>query len=807
MVKKSKYNFKNTREKIYLSPYIIWRLHEYEKSFIDPLTFNNPLITKILKNKKPIDWMYSSINRYFAKKSLGYNLTLDTVNTITAVFKIKDITKNDREVIYNIAYIGIKSKKKNLLHTELLEKEFKNIIDISENLVFQSICPSGSLISKDGEYRSGLINWNILQIIFKNDKDVNNIFKHIYNYINNKLKERKYILLIEYFFPTDKLKNMHVFETELMCSKRKIEFLCIAWFNFYFSYNFGFINNHINETYKKLLLIGCKEDIKFFQSLFTLFEIKTIEKLRYIFSENINITKISDRIYTKSKLGQKIIPLNILEAQNPFNIEYKPWKELMIMLKTSDLVVNNLTNGFALCNSWLLIKNPTKGLFDNPSQSERIEKSIVAKRITEILQQAKILTKQHINKEMIQEDSDIINLIENREDITTWLSTEFNILKNKIKDSIFHSKENIIMSNVSLAIISEYLGKTIYDAIFFTKKSEYYKKNVGHILAKETHAFFRKYIFQLCYNLYLLNSKLGVMHGDLHLNNITLNSIIYSKKLEITVDEPKIMYRIDKDFQYIFEHNFYDLCLIDFSRSIINIDTYKLLENNLISKLYPITNMKKIFQKKQITNLLNYLITSKIEFKETEVQLFNLIKYRFSSFFKILTVLDLYNISNKFIDFMKHCKAKNYKPYDKNLELMFNLNKSSEYYINIVLTKLIEKKNYKEVDNMEWPILTIIKDNFSENHSEKFTEKDFNKIVDIYNCENKLEHTIFEFAKFPTDLKYKKKVVNGKVLSPNKNEIKKRNFIIKKRKLFEQQYIKNFQTINIIIKRHLEKHI
>ena len=59
---------------------------------------------------------------------------------------------------------------------------------------------------------------------------------------------------------------------------------------------------------------------------------------------------------------------------------------------------------------------------------------------------------------------------------------------------------------------------------------------------KDNFGIFTKYMFQICYNLYCLNSKLYTIHGDLHLNNITLNTILYKKNAKIDIKNPKLLY-------------------------------------------------------------------------------------------------------------------------------------------------------------------------------------------------------------------------------------------------------------------------
>jgi len=556
-----------------------------------------------------------------------------------------------------------------------------------------------------------------------------------------------------------------------------------------------------------------KEDLIFFKSLWKVFNINIIETFRYICDNSITEDLEVD-LHKKVKLGQKLIPLNLLEATHHFNIEYTPWKEFLIANKLSDLVVNNITNGFSLTNSWFLIKSNKKGLYDNPSQADRIEKSNIATKIVDILNQARTYTRQNINTN--EQEGDSFNktmsiiypsvLSENKKHITSWLSSEFYVLNKKIKSSIDHTKKNIIMSNVSLNIISEYLGKTLYDAVFFTKKSEYYNKLVDHPFSEVSYSYFKKYMFQICYNLYCINSKYGIIHGDLHLNNITLNSLFYKKSIHINVKNPLILYVLSPEYQYIFEHNFYDLCLIDFSRAILHIDTYNLLKLDSIPDFYNIIHSKKQFTEIQITLLLDYLISIKPEYKDLEIQITNQIKHHYNSFFKILTTLDLFHVSNKLLDFIKLGKETNFTSYyPKTITLIENINKSADYYLSIELNNLLEKRNYQEVDEMEWPILTIIKDIFAENLSDNF--KTYKNIVDVYNYNSIIQYSISSLKKFPPTLQTNKQYENGKITTQSKNKLNKLNLFKKRRKTYEEQTFKNFKVINIIMKRQYEKNV
>lgn len=791
-------NIKNT-----VSPIAETVLEQYRQFFITNHEISNEELSRAIISKPASHWKYSGVNRLPSAVALGYRLLPDTTDTIIALYKIKDIQETDKEVTYNVAYIESIHKKKKTSYLELVEKVQGIKLKVSENIFISSICPSGSMISKDGEYRSGIVDWNSFQVVLEKNTDVRHAFMSIVDYFNDVLKERKYVLLIEYFFPTDPIRNKYRFETEALCTTTKIEFFSIVWYNFFYGYYFNFISNHLNNTFKNLLLKYKKEDLNFFLSLWKKFSHSTLETLRYICGNYLGPSS-EPKLYNKSKVGQKIIPLNLIEAQNFFNIEYSPWKEFFINTKTSDLVLNGVTGGFSLANSWFIIKNPDKYFYDNPSQADRLEKSKIALKIAEFLSHAKIYTYGNINKEGKEPlDFNLIEMAlhnaEEKGNITSWLSNEFKILYTKIQDSINHTKEKIIMSNVSLCLITEFLGKTLFDAIFLTKQSSYYKNLVPSIFAPENYVYFRKYMFQLCYGIYCLNAKMQIIHGDLHLNNMTLNSIFYKKHVNVEIKNPKVLYIIDKNNQFMFDTNFYDLCIIDFSRAILHPDNYESFK--LDNLPYDIVHSKTQFLNKQTKDLLAYLYASKPEFKEFGASIETPMLHHYAEYFKILTVLDIYNLTSKFIDFLKTNQyVKN--PHRESIKLITELNKSSEYYLTIVFNKLITERNFEEVQSMEWPMLSIIKEIFAPDKAEHFADN-YNDIVDVYNFDNPLNYSLTCSKRYPPWLKDASEMID---YLPN-NKILNGDVSTDFRKKYEEKTLQNFQVINIIMKRQLEKNL
>jgi hypothetical protein len=778
----------------------------YLQSFLKNIDSSNKILLNEI-TRSSHNWDYSFVNRFPTMEILTYYNSFHLVNTVTIVYSVNIDSKfgtpreletlrrnpgesedkqttisappksaGSQSVIFALAYATVGNKKDMYFNKE-------NLVVNSKRIFINSVCNSGSLISRDGEYRSTIIDWNNYLHIIKKDKELLKLIQDIKNYLEKTFEN--YISTMEVYFPNVELKNKYSMEIDLISDEISFELFAMAWFNFYTKYILGTVNNHINENFKKLMIRDNKNNITFFRSTVKKYGIEVIYKYRYICNNYIAEPTHSVNLGLKTKLGQKIIPLNLGEAQNHFNLEHSPWKEYMILNKVSNLVVNNITNGFPLCCVLFFIKCHNEFLFDNPSQSDKLIKSNLGIKITNMLQKAKLYTRGNINLDMKPE---------NEIYITSWLSGEFLKLYEKINDSINHSKENIIMSNVAINIITEYVGKTLYDSIYFITTSKYYRNFTSHIFGKKSHDLFKKYMFQLCYNLLCLNTHLHIIHGDLHLNNITINSSFYTKSREIKIKHPKILYCLDENNSYIFDHNFYDLCIIDFSRSIIHPDYYKDLELEEYSDISNIIYSKNSFTNKQLNNLIEYLIAIKVEFMEFREYLKNMIQYNYDVVFKLLTVLDLYTVTQKLIQFIKTFQTR-MSIYPASQNLIVQLNKSCEKYIEIIYKDMLNPNQVSQVKVKEWPLAEIIIDTFTNNLSTEFTLEDYKNIVDVYDYSQKLKHSLETPAKYP-DFLTKKSFMSSQ---------SKINFLKQKRKNFDKDKTERLEVLNIIMKRHCEK--
>jgi hypothetical protein len=128
----------------------------------------------------------------------------------------------------------------------------------------------------------------------------------------------------------------------------------------------------------------------------------------------------------------------------------------------------------------------------------------------------------------------------------------------------------------------------------------------------------------------------------------------------------------------------------------------------------------------QTKNLLRYLYSLKPEYKQFDLIIESNMMHHFDVYFKLLSALDIYNITSKLATFVKSDKVKSIS--SKSLQLVENINKLANYYITTALETLIKTSNFLIILEMDWPLLSIIKEIFQDNLS-----KDKSDDTIVYN--------------------------------------------------------------------------
>lgn len=689
-----------------------------------------PVIDKIKKN---FDIAYGPAARFGFLKAAKIQLSLPSAGIITTAFKLTDPEIPKSEIIFGFMYSEPKSTS----------TKTGQAIGTAQ-LIHQLCCISASLLSRDGEYRQRI---NSAISITKMYEHFAVVFEDIEEYIQHKIDKYKWNIFTECFYPADEFKKYsEELETDIIARRLPIKFLVICWFAEFINIYKKQKINHINKLFKVIMRfkdkVEIKEDINFIDSLLK----KHGEEILYLVYNNVNCFNVSTRIGNPSqiKIGQKIIPLNLGEVQNPFNIRYKPWREYLICEKVQDLLVNGICAGVPILGDYFFIRNSRKTLFDNYVQYMKLEHSDLAVGIARKLIDAQKGTFKPRSEDIIEyaagikpvEKKDTSNKIllssykddednpDSYQEIEEWLSNKFQYLHDKIKDPIEYAREEIIMSDMALCVTSEYVGRTFYDAINICTENETFNNDIGR--PYENYDIWAKYIFELIYTLYCLNSHKGVIHGDLHLNNFTIHPLFFSKFRDIsTIKNPHMLYYLDPQHCFAFPSRQYHTVIIDFSRAVVRPSLLDSFENfDIISakklKLHRDGKIQLIkpeerseFLYEQSIRILKAYETNFPDFTTTKKSSLSvLFSSNFDKLFPIFGGLDTYAaIGNLMLFFRKNGYDKKYEKQFKLLESIFNR-------VENELTETIEKylEDPKSLDTAIIPYVNkkIIDEFFTE---------------------------------------------------------------------------------------------
>ncbi len=275
---------------------------------------------------------------------------------------------------------------------------------------------------------------------------------------------------------------------------------------------------------------------------------KYIEKITV---NNLYPIRFYDNVYLMRGVGTKIIPLYLHDMKLFTDNDNYVQKEIMINYMIRRLIVNGICMHYSTIVDWSIFKINDLDIFNNRDiirkymQSEQYVDSLV-----------------HLYRAgQIDGDEELIKTY-----------------RRKIMVPVKYAEKNLILSEYCLFTIMDYTGITVANLILenITNPHKYVNHNICISLENCRNA-----IFQIIYALLAMNRHFGLIHGDLHLNNITL------RKYEIVKNS---IYYID---QQIYLHDFTGIySVIDFGRSFINPEK---LINETYSKEYVEIQNKKLF--------------------------------------------------------------------------------------------------------------------------------------------------------------------------------------------------------------------
>lgn len=729
-----------------------WHIHEYAK-MSEFEKFPKWIGERVLKTVDIRKGFLADITKLRRLKKLT---VVDSVNYICSVFKVQSL-KNLKSV--NYAFMYSTDNKYHTMLTKLKSTEPTPLI------LLYTVSPA--LLSQDGEYRNRLLTISQLDLL---EHKYSKTYEYIERFLLAKIEKYELTLDYEHFYPLLELEKLdEALDNKIVSQGLIMRFFIQYWLTEVYNLSVGLQENHVNPKFNELFFPDIKEDLEFFKNVCKKFgQDKMAQTILHmtlpIWEIVIPVPGIRfDYIF----IGQKLRPLNVGEVQNPLNIKFSPWREAYLSLKSSDLICNGVCSSFSIFLDWFYIKNSKKGLFDNEQQYQKLEFSERSLVITRKLREAQRIT--YTPLEALNKPKDFLNPL-------------FESLYYKIDDPIDFAKANLLMSNVTLAFLTENVGRTFYD-IPELNKSKPWTNVVGDILGDET--VFKKYIWDICYAILCLNVKLGMTHSDLHLNNATINHN-YNVENLYPVGSRELFNIMG--YMFSVKSRGTRAYIIDFSRGTIHPNSVRDFEHFKSHEDY-LDFVDD--QNQRIVNKLDVMIPTFMKIHRTSVM--ELLEKNFDKFYKLYSAVDTLDFSKKLSSFLDKKTSKS------NIDLLKQIEKISEYYLTTIMLKLIQNHELE----FDWPVFYILKECFQEYIVDPNIEQP-HVIINLWDFDKPMLYSMEKYDKFPPILKkiYGLKDTDEKT----KYIIEHFAYLDSMRHHYERYRRSQMKMINYIAERHLEKY-
>lgn len=664
---------------------------------------------------------------------LKYNYIFPKKNLVCTCFRVT-LVDSDGEIIdttssvYGYIYSEVKRVKTGSYDFDnLYYDDFDPDVsggDIGNEIYdHKFICFGGTYHSQDGEYRRRIVPYNRIKNIIAKYPDVCNAYEEC---IVDLMNKERLVFNAEIYYPSDENSdsetsenitiNKSKFEESINSSRASIFIFMMCVMIDHYNVKMRIIENHINPAYLYIIANECFDDA--FEKAI---QIQTNEKYHEVISyaELYNAPasyKPGDAIPRNQtrllRVGQKLFPLTMQEANEKMNILSPIWAEIYVNLIVTDIFANLVSNSFAVMQDVVIINNTCSNMYDNPTAEVKYIQGDYADECVEALKTADDITYSSVDKQR---------------------SKKFAHLSSLINKSIDYAQYDISVSPNALCVISNYIGRTIRDIpAFILSKAP----DVDNWRTFHTHAeAFAGYMFEYTYSLYCLNTIAHIMQGDLHTNNATL----YRFSQFNTPDKLYKMYVLDTDHAFVFENIGVTAGIIDFSRSIFG--NYQQIADDFGE------NLAKLFFEKQNTKI-HTLIKEAFpsNYQKHNKVLNDIATENMESFFNVICIADMFVLTHGIISIIK--RETNLKFNPLIISHVHELNEKCKSLFTTHLDALAaDPKSHQP--NLNHVLLTTLWEKY------RLTPKTENSVVThinsvyIYKPMSKFKYSLHKYSQWP----------------------------------------------------------
>lgn len=715
-----------------IKKYTEWYIHEYRKIMN---------IDKIIPNisqpwlKEKINKMIVSISgiwRHEALVQLTYYLPTKKIGYICTPLTVVRKKEIKSSILGNV-------KKKYIQYHSIFGFVYSYYDEKMKKLSHDYCCFGYTYQSADGEYRRHFISTRQLN---DNWDHYPNLVGPLEEYVIE-LQKRGEILIQynpqfpkNYWSPHAEKSVKKIFDSSLDKSRLGIKLFALCFMDYIKHYHWDTIPKHISESAKQSIF-GDNDKLRYE---------KIIEKMggeREFLQLNSYMGSIRADLQTQrmsTECGQKLVMLKAKEAEDIENIRYNPWREFYITRQCGDLVINVISPHFPIMKDYFLVNSTSKYLFDNTVNLIKIDHSKAAEKTVR-------------NLEKVRQETYIIDEKTKKE---IYASYKFEGFSDAINIPMEYAEKNLVMSDYSLCFLNEHLGITFGNLSREIVSHEENRLKIGPVY--QNFNLFSKYIFEYIYGLYCVNSVLGIIHSDLHVNNVTMfnKSILVGGLREGKIGN--ILYNL-AGVLYWFPHTGEFSGIIDFSRGLISRENAEKNFNKRIAR-YIIEK-----EKKQILHKLESTMPEFTRDNYNDLKL--LVETKFDIMFRLMTVIDMFVFTTGALYIMKNdilTNSEMMRKYadkemirDKAIPLLQSIHDEAYFIFTSGVRKVISGQ-IADVSEIEYPNLQIARKLFQKFELSRLslTEAEIEqvKLIDYYSTENEMKYSIESYDKFPPTVKF-----------------------------------------------------
>ena len=576
-------------------------------------------------------------------------------------------------------------------------------------------CISPSFVSRDGEYRRRFMLYKRLESEYESlTKFFSPLEADILQMTGN-----GEIGLEASIYP-DQYETQKVVGNFIEINRLPIKFLVIALVSDAVRAYTNSMQNHANPVYTRIMT-----------KLYTVFA-KTIQKIPFEVSRTFGLTELNT-----TTCGQKLVPLTIRESVKIGDINFSPWRETWANRRATDLVINGVAPMFSMYDNWTFLDGIDRHFFENKSMHDKFDRSLKAEGVLQSLRDAR--------------------------DKTERSSHVMSQLDAHIYESVTYAQDFLILSEIALCSVSEYVGYTyrsLPDILTHTVWT-----GPDYLRVYQNSDMVARYMFDLCYGALALHTRQHIIHSDIHLNNITIyelddryiaTTVGNTVKFEETLPDATIAYILDESeaSTYVFPHDGWFACLIDFSRVVVGAGASAQL------KAEQGEVFTKGFYRAQVNRALRILHHYVPRFTEKHQEsLKGLLFTKFDLMFKVMSAIDFLAIGKSLTYMYTQIRDKNSgssKPDSEHVKFSLKLapdaikmaaalEKYALTFLITHLTDLVEDRRVKEIPFAGAQIIPALFSKYMYSN-QKHTKT---TLVDVYNMNAPLKYSATEYDRYP----------------------------------------------------------